>query len=157
MRWPEGPIRPIETSYKGYRFRSRLEARWAVFFDAIGIKWLYEHEGFDLGEAGWYLPDFWLPEAEWHVEVKAARALITPTEQAKINALDSTVKPGWGVIVLTGTPTAPSSVLSWYEEEDEGARSTGYLVIRAIDRRVEINEIKQAMDAARAARFDGNE
>jgi hypothetical protein len=28
-------IKAIETSYKGYRFRSRLEARWAVFFDAL--------------------------------------------------------------------------------------------------------------------------
>ena len=26
-------IKAIETYYKGYRFRSRLEARWAVFFD----------------------------------------------------------------------------------------------------------------------------
>lgn len=31
-------IKPIETHYNGYRFRSRLEARWAVFFDALGIK-----------------------------------------------------------------------------------------------------------------------
>jgi len=26
-------IKAIETQYRGYRFRSRLEARWAVFFD----------------------------------------------------------------------------------------------------------------------------
>lgn len=32
-------IKAIETYYKGYMFRSRLEARWAVFFDASGIKW----------------------------------------------------------------------------------------------------------------------
>jgi hypothetical protein len=51
-------IKAIETRYKGYRFRSRLEARWAVFFDAVGIEWEYEPEGFDLGDAGWYLPDF---------------------------------------------------------------------------------------------------
>ena len=35
-------IKPIETIYKGYRFRSRLEARWAVFFDALGIEYEYE-------------------------------------------------------------------------------------------------------------------
>ena len=51
-------LKPIETQYKGYRFRSRLEARWAVFFDALGLNWEYEVEGFDLGETGWYLPDF---------------------------------------------------------------------------------------------------
>lgn len=63
-------LKPIETRYKGYRFRSRLEARWAVFFDALGIEWEYEKEGYDLGEAGWYLPDFWLPEEELFIEVK---------------------------------------------------------------------------------------
>lgn len=41
-------IKAIETSYKGYRFRSRLEARWAVFFDALGIEWEYEKEGYEL-------------------------------------------------------------------------------------------------------------
>lgn len=50
-------IRAIETAYKGYRFRSRLEARWAVFFDALGIPWEYEAEGFNTS-AGPYLPDF---------------------------------------------------------------------------------------------------
>ncbi len=54
-------IKPIETYYKGYRFRSRLEARYAVFFDALGTPYEYEKEGYDLGDAGWYLPDFWLP------------------------------------------------------------------------------------------------
>ncbi|PEF63182.1 hypothetical protein [Bacillus cereus] len=66
-------IKPIETIYKGYRFRSRLEARWAVFFDALGIEWEYEKEGYDLGELGWYLPDFEIETdsyGKWFVEVK---------------------------------------------------------------------------------------
>lgn len=63
-------IKAIETRYKGYRFRSRLEARWAVFFDALGLEWEYEPEGFDLGEAGWYLPDFYLPQLDAWIEIK---------------------------------------------------------------------------------------
>ena len=47
-----------DTYYKGYRFRSRLEARWAVFFDACGVDWEYEPEGYDLGNSISYLPDF---------------------------------------------------------------------------------------------------
>lgn len=47
----------IPTRYAGYHFRSRLEARWAVFFDALGWEWEYEPEGFDL-PSGRYLPDF---------------------------------------------------------------------------------------------------
>jgi hypothetical protein len=50
-------IKAIETRYKGYRFRSRLEARWAVFFDALELRWDYEPEGFETN-AGNYLPDF---------------------------------------------------------------------------------------------------
>jgi hypothetical protein len=86
-------ITPIETLYKGYRFRSRLEARWAVFFDAMGIQWRYEVQGLDLPEwvgrgpnafycddgsirsfsfiaAQKYLPDFYLPELDYWIEVK---------------------------------------------------------------------------------------
>lgn len=51
----------IETHYNGYRFRSRLEARWAVFFDAAGIKYEYEPEGFELDDGTKYLPDFYIP------------------------------------------------------------------------------------------------
>lgn len=63
-------MKAIETRYNGYRFRSRLEARWAVFFDEVGIRYEYEKEGFDLGRLGWYLPDFWLPDLELWVEIK---------------------------------------------------------------------------------------
>lgn len=52
-----GEIKAIETSYRGYRFRSRLEARWAIVLDALGIGWQYEPEGFETS-AGRYLPDF---------------------------------------------------------------------------------------------------
>ncbi len=68
---PIKPIRAIETEYAGCWFRSRLEARWAVFFDSLGLRWEYEAEGFDLGaDLGWYLPDFWFPERKSFVEIK---------------------------------------------------------------------------------------
>lgn len=49
----------IPTRYKKYKFRSRTEARWAVFLDALQCEWIYEPEGFEL-ESGLYLPDFWV-------------------------------------------------------------------------------------------------
>lgn len=56
----------IPTIYKGRRFRSRLEARWAAFFDLM--KWPYEYEPFDL--RGW-IPDFVLTSGlQALVEVK---------------------------------------------------------------------------------------
>ena len=70
-------VKAIETFYKGYHFRSRLEARWAVFFDTLGIPWRYEDEGFETevhGETVRYLPDFFLPYrwggGGFYVEVK---------------------------------------------------------------------------------------
>ena len=53
-------IKPIETKYNGFRFRSRLEARWAIFFDMIGLKYEYEVEGFEMNGLR-YLPDFYIP------------------------------------------------------------------------------------------------
>lgn len=66
-------LKPIETVYKGYKFRSRLEARWAVFFDAIGLKWQYEIEGFKLSNDEYYLPDFKITTINkqiWWIEIK---------------------------------------------------------------------------------------
>lgn len=61
-------IKNIPTTYNGITFRSRLEARWAYYWDLIGLKWMYEFEGFDLnGE--WYLPDFYIPEFGY-IEIK---------------------------------------------------------------------------------------
>jgi hypothetical protein len=67
-------IKAIETFYKGYHFRSRLEARWAVFFDTLGVQWKYEDQGFErevfdhvaadgkyVNKTARYLPDFYLP------------------------------------------------------------------------------------------------
>jgi len=59
----------IQTQYAGCFFRSRLEARWAVFFDTLGINWEYEPEGYKL-KSGNYLPDFWLPDQDCWFEVK---------------------------------------------------------------------------------------
>lgn len=61
---------PIETHYAGCRFRSRLEARWAVFFDVMDIPWEYEPQGFTLSNGARYLPDFLLPECGTWIEVK---------------------------------------------------------------------------------------
>lgn len=67
---PTGHVRAIETTYAGCRFRSRLEARWAVVFDHLGIRWQYEPEGLDI-DGVQYLPDFLLPDLDGlYVEVK---------------------------------------------------------------------------------------
>lgn len=53
-------LTPIQTEYKGILFRSRLEARWAVFFDSCGADWEYEPQGYECEDGTRYLPDFLL-------------------------------------------------------------------------------------------------
>lgn len=67
-------IAPIETNYAGCRFRSRLEARWAVFLDRLNITWEHEPDSFQTS-AGAYLPDFKIelpddPSHPYWLEVK---------------------------------------------------------------------------------------
>jgi hypothetical protein len=59
----------IPTTYSGYKFRSRLEATWACFFDQCEWKWKYEP--IDLKG---YIPDFIVshPHADILIEVKPA-------------------------------------------------------------------------------------
>jgi hypothetical protein len=52
----------IPTRYGGVQFRSRLEARWAAFFDLAGWRWQYE----PIDLAGW-IPDFRGPECQWGI------------------------------------------------------------------------------------------
>lgn len=91
-----GGPKAIETVYNGYRFRSRLEARWAVFFDRLRVRYEYEKEGYQLARtpemnASWssqsgaivhYLPDFWLPELGCFVEIKGAEPTAEDDEKA---------------------------------------------------------------------------
>lgn len=65
-------IRVLPTVYAGKRFRSRLEAKWAFFFDQLQIAWEYEPDGFQLQDGTRYLPDFYLPKFSRgvYVEIK---------------------------------------------------------------------------------------
>jgi hypothetical protein len=105
----EAMIQPIQTSYKGYLFRSRLEARWAVFFDELGVEYQYEPDGYEFDDKTRYLPDFYLPrvstsasifEGLW-VEVKA-RYDFDPANIRKLKKLcNLTQQPG---IIVSGDP-----------------------------------------------------
>lgn len=50
----------IDTLYNGYTFRTRLEARWAVFFDVIGMKYDYDVESFELNDGTIIHPNFYI-------------------------------------------------------------------------------------------------
>lgn len=103
-------IAPLETRYAGCRFRSRLEARWAVFFNALRIPWQYEPQGFQIGEEA-YLPDFYLPQSKTWVEVKgdedeflAKGALYSAAAAGGLPDTSSTWGTDAGLLVLGPMP-----------------------------------------------------
>lgn len=109
---PKFPLTPIPTYYKDCKFRSRLEARWAVFFDAPSIAWEYEKEGYDINGT-WYLPDFWLSNVRdrhglvgvW-VEIKGNGA--TPEESKLCGGL--AVGTHHSAHIFSGQPQTQDSV-----------------------------------------------
>lgn len=94
-------LRSIKTEYQGVLFRSRLEARWAHFFDLIGVAWAYEAEGFEL-PSGRYLPDFEinLGEERCFFEVKPCEPSFDERRRAEQLAAAS----GRRVFVTWGPP-----------------------------------------------------
>ena len=112
-------IRPIETVYNGYRFRSRLEARWAVFFDAAGIPYEYEPEGFVLGNGTAYLPDFYLPWFRAFVEIKPKSISEYDADIAEDKCFNLIAdKPGNIALLCKGDPVdmEMTIICSKYEE-----------------------------------------
>ncbi len=97
-------IKAIETWYDGYRFRSRLEARWAVFFDAMDFEYRYELQGYKLDDMC-YLPDFYLPGLKTYVEVKPYPS--SEMEIEKAERLSIGMKSD--VIIVEGDPYFPSA------------------------------------------------
>lgn len=99
-------MKAIETTYRGYRFRSRTEARWAIFFNAMGYKWDYEPEGFELAGGVMYLPDFKIVSPDgwinWY-EVKPSGV----TEDEKVSLFRKAIKDeelSQSITILDGEP-----------------------------------------------------
>ena len=107
-------MKSIETFYNGYRFRSRAEARWAMFFDLANIPYFYEPEGLEFEDGTKYLPDFYLPDCDTWFEVKG---VMDKASRHKIEALLSTnQKP-----VVIGYPDMTFEACDLWED-DAGKR-----------------------------------
>ena len=72
-------MKAIPTEYGGCRFRSRLEARWAAFFDLC--RWHWTYEPFDLD--GW-IPDFALHSVDRKIAALVEIKPLSPGQIAKL-------------------------------------------------------------------------
>ena len=118
----------IPTKYRGRNYRSRLEARWAAFFDMVG--WTYEYEPIDFN--GW-IPDFAIIGKEvlfvevkpvFHcaesVFVKAARAIKGTNYQCNEVLLLGCTVFNWMDCVSIGWLGENLLSLPDYDLEEEG-------------------------------------
>lgn len=149
-------IRAIETRYAGCRFRSRLEARWAVFFDTMGIRWEYEPKGF-VTKAGPYLPDFRLPDLRLFVEVKGSDPGQRDLDRCGEIAL-ACQRHGGDLIILVGDipRNPPVTCLRFVPEnpfDDDSELVWESQMFREL-RHATWNDIGRALDSARSARFE---
>lgn len=177
-------IRAIETHYKGYRFRSRLEARWAVVFDKLGLEWEYEPEGFVLEDGQRYLPDFYFTDSKWFLEIKSTKS---HPSLDKARVLDNNPPEyAFGCLVLTSDNLNPDDVRDqryaynrvcdklWdakqigdtinqnkYGSElidiTNNYNNSPYLTLTTLGAKKEFGAIENALRYARSARFEFGE
>jgi hypothetical protein len=180
-------MKAIETHYRGFRFRSRLEARWAVFFDRLGIRWEYEPEGYVV-DGRPYLPDFrlFLPDDQVvFAEVKPdsadlfegehvalCRALANGTSHPVVllvgvpanriyNQLSPNLPPnGFTAVFFTGYGSKLTAADAYWFQQAVANPETGALEFPHDDRAARKSfgqGLVDAVTAARSARFEHGE
>jgi hypothetical protein len=123
---------PIPTTYKGITYRSRLEARWAVFFEEIGIEFEYEAEPIrSKSGAVLYMPDFVIYSGirckDWteryFFEIKPAK----PNEQYVSRLASLPLPLEVDLIIVVGEPgfNQPLGTLIEHIDRDEVRRVNG--------------------------------
>lgn len=125
MSGSNGEIAAIPTVYKGIKFKSRVEARWAVFFDLCGLRWEYEKEKLDTGYQV-YIPDFHVFGRDVYggttktlVEIKGK----APSE-AEVSKLQNVSRAD--AFILVGPPST-SQCVCLFDDGAGRARTDGYI------------------------------
>ncbi|MGW7314696.1 hypothetical protein [Streptomyces sp. NPDC054865] len=127
------PIARRRTPYAGRIFHSQTEARWAVFFDVLGVRWTPQPERLRLpaGRGGTvrgqtplyceegYTPDFYLPDIGTWVEVKSTEKQM---EEARAKVFRAAWSTGEPLLILgdmdqlyPSGPPAPGFDWAWLE------------------------------------------
>lgn len=101
-------MRPIETLYRGERFRSRLAARWAVYFYALEIQYEYVSAETTLPSGARFLPDFLLEQVGLHVSVRVSRKISLPDLRAVVEFAVDEDNP---LLLIVGNPLQESMYL----------------------------------------------
>lgn len=146
-------IPAIETRAYGCRFRSRLEARWAVFLTEAGFTWEYEPEGAALS-TGNYLCDF---------RVKGPSETVIWLEvKPKLAEGDQPDDPRWGELArVSGMMLFTVRGMHRRGDDCRAAHSarvwTPEGTVADVHRLWQGAQYETAWDRASSARFDGKD
>jgi len=114
---PETTPKAKRVFHAGYMMRSILEARWASAMDLLGIRYLYEYKAFETSH-GYYLPDFYLRDADTYVEIKP----FTPLENEVNKVVDVAQVHGRTCFIVSGFPGFIEIISDNYESQYEDAK-----------------------------------
>ena len=153
-------LKAIETRYRGYRFRSRTEARWAVFLDALCEPWEYEKQGYALSDGSAYLVDFFLPRQDCYLEIKGAKPTEREIERASLLAQGNDV----AVVLFHGCPLDQVGTYFNFSMRSEVVltylhfpKQLSFSLSADKARQWRFPELQQAAYQARSARFEFGE
>ena len=100
---------PLPSWYRGVQFRSRMEARWAAYFDLLNLNWIYEPEGYEL-PSGNYCPDFQINDMLLEVKPnKEAANYVLPKLMDLASMLTESNRAN--IYCLIGNPSSESNQL----------------------------------------------
>lgn len=100
---PNADPAAVDTVYGGVRYHSKRQAQWAVFLDSLGILHSYRPRSFKMGRSTPYTPDFWLPELNAWLEVKAEDAATREADRWKAEQF-ARQHPQYRVWLSSGAP-----------------------------------------------------
>ena len=133
-----------------------MEARWAVFFDALAIPYGYEVEGFNI-DGLYYLPDFWLPESEVWLEIKGR----SPDEDEIIKATKLAQQGEYPVVIFWSYfdfKTLARDSIVFTKDVNGVFYSRKHCGIEMLGEKIWIPaNVERAFTAARQARFEHGE
>jgi hypothetical protein len=113
----------IKIFYNGVNYKSKLEGKWAAYFNYLGVGFGYEVEDGFPTTAGIYCPDFFIYKTGWFIEVKASPDLLTEREKEKIGYFETHL-PEWanGIIIVYGNPE--NTYDTWFLRDVLGVERT---------------------------------
>lgn len=142
----------LPTWHNGCLFRSRIEARWAMFFDHQQVDYHYEEQGYRIGPI-FYLPDFHLPDLAIHLEVKGPSG----ADLSKPQAFAEAVWPESAVYTAVGGIPSYRQLAwrGWWDPDRQtGVRPLAPAFAWEMWFPARAAAVQEACDAARSARFD---